>query len=829
MKLAKVYDPEKVENKIYNLWLRTGFFNPDKLPRRHKKPYCIVIPPPNITGELHMGHALNAACQDILIRWKRLQGFKTLWLPGTDHAGIATQVVVEKELKKEGKTRFDLGREKFIERAWKWVEKYGDIILEQFKKLGCSLDWSRTRFTLDKEYKKAVKTAFLNYYKKGWIYRGKKVINWCQRCQTSLSDLEIEYKEEKGKLYYIRYPLQPKASIVVATTRPETMLGDTAVAINPKDIRYKNLVGKKIILPLAEREIPIISDRLVDPKFGTGAVKVTPAHDLQDFEISLKHKLPMIQVIDENGKMVHVPIFYQGLSIFEARKKVVEDLEKLGLLEKTEDYSYQIPHCYRCESKIELIPSQQWFLKMKDLAKMAETPVKKGEIKFHPKNFERGYFDWLKNIKDWCISRQIWWGHKIPTWQCRIEMPPDKKMGFHESVVPQIFNGKISTWRLRDHNFKLGDVIAFENSQTGEIFGYGTITKVVKTTVGKIDLKDKSHYKTYKNRKELIKAFKRHNPDYEVNENTPVFAYTYTFRKITANDGGCGRVIISKEEPKKCSNCESTDLMLNTDVLDTWFSSALWPFATLGWPRKTKDLKNFYPTDVLSTDRGIINLWVARMIFSGIYFMKKIPFKRVLIHATVLTKEGKRMSKSLGTGINPINLIKKYGADATRFGITYQIMGSQDIRFVEDNIVMGKKFCNKLWNAARFVLIQTGSRNQDWISLSSQDLRKLTLADKKILKALNKTIKSVNKELENFRFGPAAHILYDFFWHDFCDKYIEESKKQADLKTKKILLYVLITSLKLFHPFIPFITEEIYQKLPLKNKKKCLMIEEWPK
>ena len=829
MKLAKVYDPEKVENKIYNLWLRTGFFNPDKLPRRHKKPYCIVIPPPNITGELHMGHALNAACQDILIRWKRLQGFKTLWLPGTDHAGIATQVVVEKELKKEGKTRFDLGREKFIERAWKWVEKYGDIILEQFKKLGCSLDWSRTRFTLDKEYKKAVKTAFLNYYKKGWIYRGKKVINWCQRCQTSLSDLEIVYKEEKGKLYYIRYPLQPKASIVVATTRPETMLGDTAVAINPKDIRYKNLVGKKIILPLAEREIPIISDRLVDPKFGTGAVKVTPAHDLQDFEISLKHKLPMIQVIDENGKMVHVPIFYQGLSIFEARKKVVEDLEKLGLLEKTEDYSYQIPHCYRCESKIELIPSQQWFLKMKDLAKMAETPVKKGEIKFHPKNFERGYFDWLKNIKDWCISRQIWWGHKIPTWQCRIEMPPDKKMGFHESVVPQIFNGKISTWRLRDHNFKLGDVIAFENSQTGEIFGYGTITKVVKTTVGKIDLKDKSHYKTYKNRKELIKAFKRHNPDYEVNENTPVFAYTYTFRKITANDGGCGRVIISKEEPKKCSNCESTDLMLNTDVLDTWFSSALWPFATLGWPRKTKDLKNFYPTDVLSTDRGIINLWVARMIFSGIYFMKKIPFKRVLIHATVLTKEGKRMSKSLGTGINPINLIKKYGADATRFGITYQIMGSQDIRFVEDNIVMGKKFCNKLWNAARFVLIQTGSRNQDWISLSSQDLRKLTLADKKILKALNKTIKSVNKELENFRFGPAAHILYDFFWHDFCDKYIEESKKQADLKTKKILLYVLITSLKLFHPFIPFITEEIYQKLPLKNKKKCLMIEEWPK
>jgi len=687
MKLPKAYEPKEVEEKIYNLWLKSGFFNPDKLPRRHKKPYTIVIPPPNITGSLHMGHALNALIQDILIRWKRMAGFKTLWLPGTDHAGIATQNVVEKELKKEGLTRFALGREKFLERAWQWKEKYGNIILEQFKKLGSSLDWSRTRFTLDKEYSKAVTAAFLHYYKKGWIYQGKRPINWCPRCQTSLSDLEIEYKEERGKLWYIRYSLQTKNYIVVATTRPETMLGDTALAVNPKDERYKKLVGKKAILPLVNREIPIIADRLVNPKFGTGAVKITPAHDLTDYEISLRHNLPMVQVISEKakiaGKKVHVPIFYQGLKILEVRKKIVEDLKKLGLLEKIEDYSLSLPKCYRCNTTLEILPSEQWFLKMKELAKMATQAVKKGRVLFIPRRWEKIYFVWLKNIKDWCISRQIWWGHKIP-----------------------------------------------------------------------------------------IKGV--------------------------------------------------------DDVLDTWFSSALWPFATLGWPKKTKDLKKFYPTDVLSTDRDIINLWVARMIFSGMKFMEKPPFKNVYIHATVLTREGKRMSKSLGTGINPINLIEKYGADATRWGISWQIMGGQDIRFVEDNIVMGRKFCNKVWNASRFVMLQIPNSKQ--IPNKFQTNSKFqTITDKKILRALDKTINSVNKDLESFRFGPASRKLYDFFWHDFCDVYIERSKLQKDKKTtQKILLYVLLNSLKLLHPFIPFITEEIYQKLPLKKKKKCLMIENWP-
>jgi len=692
--LSKVYQPKKVERRIYTLWQKSGFFNPDKLPKRHEKPFTIVLPPPNITGSLHMGHALNAVIQDILIRQKRMQGFKTLWLPGTDHAGIATQNVVEKELKKEGKTRFDLGRKKLVKRIWQWKEKYGDIILDQLKKMGASCDWSRTRFTLDEEYNKAVQRAFNHYYKKGWIYRGKRVVNWCQRCATSLSDLELEYKQERGTLWYIRYSLKDKTLskkyITVATTKPETMLGDTAVAVNPKDKRYKSLVGKKAILPLVNREIPIVANNLVDPGFGTGVVKVTPAHDLKDNRIALEHKLPIIQVIDEEGKITkEAPSPYQGLTIGRGREKVITNLKELGLITRSEAHFHQVPYCYRCDSKIEFLPSEQWFLKMDKLAKKAMAPVKKGKIKFYPKNFEKTYLDWLENVRDWCISRQIWWGHKIP-------------------------------------------------------------------------LKGES------------------------------------------------------------------------DVLDTWFSSALWPFATLGWPKKTGDLKIFYPSDVLSTARDIINLWVARMIFSGIELMGKIPFKKVVVHPIVLTRRGQRMSKSLGTGVDPLELIDKYGADATRLGLAWQITGGQDIRFVKDNIVMGRKFCNKVWNASRFVLLQTQDLE---LKERSYDLKfkvkNLTPANKKILGALKKTISSVNKDLASFRFGQAAHTLYDFFWHDFCDEYIEKSKKQLrtqELKTQtlEVLLYVLSSSLKLLHPFIPFVTEEIYQKLPIRDKKVCLIIENWP-
>ena len=683
--LPKAYNPKENEEKIYQQWEKSGFFNPDKLKvKKTAKNYSIVIPPPNITGELHMGHALNNTLQDILIRWKRMQGYKTLWIVGTDHAGIATQNVVEKQLKKEGLTRHDIGEKELIKRIWDWQEKYGDLILDQLKKIGCSCDWSRTVFTMDSNYQKAVKQTFLHYYKKGWIYKGERVINWCPRCQTSLSDLELEYKEEKSYLWYLKYPMAKDKNqfICVATTRPETMLGDTAVAVHPDDKKYKKLIGQKVILPLVNREIPIITDKMIDPEFGTGAVKVTPAHSPIDAEIAERNKLKFIQVIGQDGKITKAAgRNFEGLTVLEARKKVIDELEKQGLLEKTEDYIHQVPICYRCNSIIEPLISKQWFVKMDELAKKAIDVVKDGKIKFHPKRAEKIYFNWMNNIKDWCISRQIWWGHKIP-----------------------------------------------------------------------------------------IKG--------------------------------------------------------ETDVLDTWFSSALWPFATLGWPEQTKDLKEFYPTDVLSTARDITNLWVARMIFSGLEFMKDIPFSDVFIHPTILNKQGKRMSKSLGTGIDPLKMVDEFGADAMRFGLTYQVLHNQDIHFSEENMLMGKKFANKIWNASRFVLWQIGDLKLQIKSFKSQT--KFTKADKIILKKLSEIIQKVDSDLENFHFGQAAHSLYDFFWHDFCDKYIETAKKQDDDQTKQILAYILLNSLKLLHPFMPFVTETIYQQLPFKQKK-FLMVENWPR
>lgn len=676
----KPYDPKIVESEIYHKWEKSGFFNPDKLPGDRKKPFTIAIPPPNVTGSLHMGHSLNATIQDILIRKKRMEGFKTLWIPGTDHAGIATQNVVEKELKKEGKTRHDLGREEFLKRVWTWKEKYGNIILDQLKKLGSSCDWSRLRFTMDAEYEKAVVRAFEHYRTKGWIDRDKRVINWCVRCQTSLSDLELGYKAEKGKLWYIKYPLESDRGkyIIVATTRPETMLGDEAVAVNPKDKRYKNLVGQKAILPIKNKPIRIISDRRVDISFGTGAVKVTPAHDLLDAAIAEDHQLYTPQVIGEDGRMTkEAGEEFAGLKVLEAREKIVKELNKQGLIEKIEDYIHNVAKCYRCDSTIEPLRSMQWFLKMDELARLAMADVKKEKVKFHPKRWEKIYFDWLKNIKPWCISRQIWWGHKIP-----------------------------------------------------------------------------------------------------------------------GSDG---------------------------DVFDTWFSSALWPFSTLGWPEKTKDLETYYPTQVLSTARDIINLWVARMVFSSEEFLGKPPFKDVIIHATILAKSGKRMSKSLGTGVDPMDLIEKYGADATRFGLIWQAMGGQDIHWAEEHIAAGKKFLNKIWNASRFVLTKTEGGK-----FVLQKPKPKKEANKKILKALDDLVKNTEKQIETYEFGQALHGLYDFFWHEFCDKCLEASKKDETEETRQTLSYTLLISLKLLHPFLPHITERIWAELPIKNKN-LLMVEAWPK
>jgi len=686
MEIPKTYEPKQVETEIYNLWEKGEFFKPKKL-QKGKKPFVIVIPPPNITGSLHMGHALNNTIQDALIRYHRMNQESVLWIPGTDHAGIATQNKVEKELRKQGLTRHDLGKEKFVEKVWEWKEKYGNLILEQLKKLGCSCDWSRTRFTMDKEYAKAVEFAFLHYYKKGWIYQGPRIVNWCPRCGTAISDIEIKYVPHKTKLWYIKYQIknpmptgrQEKSEIknnnyiTVATTRPETMLGDTAIAVNPKDERYKKLVGEKAILPLVGREIPIISDRLIDKDFGTGAVKVTPAHDAVDYKLGKTHKLETINVIGENGKITENGGKYAGLKVLEARNKIVEDLKAQNFLEKEEDYEHSLAICERCESPIEPLISKQWFVKMDKLAKPAIDAVKNGKIKFTPKRYKKIYLDWMDRIEDWCISRQLWWGHKIP-------------------------------------------------------------------------------------------------------------------------------------------------LEGQEDVLDTWFSSALWPFATLGWPQKTDDLKNFYPTTLLSTAQDIIYLWVARMIFSGLEFMEKIPFQDVYIHATVLNIEGKRMSKSLGTGIDPLELIEKYGADATRLGLLYLTSREQQaIKFSEDTARASRNFCNKIWNLNRFIRIFSDKPQYE----SLKD-KKMTVADKWILSRLNSIIKSTSEKIENYQLGEAVRELYDFIWHEYADWYIEISKTQE----KNLNVFVFENILKLLHPFMPFITEHIWQTCC--GKKEALIISQWP-
>jgi len=729
--LKAIYQPEKIETKIYRQWEKSGFFNPDKLPTKRRKKFIVYMPLPNITGSLHLGHALDNGIADILIRYHRMRGKKTLWLPGTDHAGIATQYVVEKELRKEGLSRFDLGREKFINRVWQWRKKYGNIILKQLKKLGCSADWSRTRFTLNPSYSRDVLKAFIHYYQKGLIYEGLKVVNWCPSCHTSLSELELEYKEEKTKLYYLRY-----GKVIVATTRPETMLGDAAVAVHPSDKRYSSLIGQKVFLPIQNREIPIIADKAVDKNFGTGAVKITPAHDLLDFEISQRHHLPLIKVIDENGLMNENAGRYAGLKTSKAKELILQELKNQNVLVKEEPYTHRVAICSRCSSIIEPLPSKQWFLKMDELKNKAQKAVKNGWVKIIPKNFEKIYFDWLNNVKDWCISRQIWWGHQLPVWFCQNQ----------KDVSEQIKN-----------------------------------------------------FKKFKNGK----------------------------LKIENSSAESEKFVVALKRPQKCPFCKNGEMKQSTDVLDTWFSSALWPFAGLS----QKDLKKYFPGNLVSNARDILNLWDSRMIFSSLEFFKKVPFKTVLIHGTILTKEGKRMSKSLGTGIDPLAYIKNYGADALRFAVIWQAKG-QDIHWDERAVVAGKKFTNKIWNAARFILNFSNSSSLV-LNQKSLKIKPLTLADKKILLALKTTKKNVEKNLEKFKFSQALYEIYHFFWHQFCDQYIEQSKKQIldsrlQLNTQNILFKVLLESLKMLHPFLPFISEAIYQNLPSPFKKeKFLLIEKW--
>ena len=710
MELSASYNPKIAESKWYAIWEKEGLFHGDENDSRDA--YSIVIPPPNVTGNLHMGHALNNTLQDILIRWQRMNGKATCWMPGMDHAGIATQNVVERLLLKEGKTKYDLGRDEFVKRVWDWKEHSGGQIKEQLKRLGCSLDWVRERFTLDEGLSHAVRTVFVTLYKEGLIYQGYRIINWCPRCETALSDIETEYKDLAGKLYYIHYPYeQGDGHITVATTRPETMLGDTAVAVNPNDSRYAHLIGKNVILPLMNRPIPIIADEFVDPTFGTGLVKVTPAHDPNDFEMGKRHNLEEINILDKNGIINENGGAYKGLDRYQAREKVCEDLKTLGLLEKIEDHNHAVGHCYRCHTVIEPYLSKQWFVKIEPLAKEAIKVVEEGKIRFIPSNWTKIYFEWMYNIKDWCISRQLWWGHRIPAFYCK----------------------------------------------------------------------------------------------------------------------DCGYIMVELEDPAQCSMCNSKNIEQDPDVLDTWFSSALWPFSTFGWPQKTKSLEKFYPTSVLVTGFDIIFFWVARMIMMGCKFMNDVPFYDVYIHALVRDEHGQKMSKSRGNVIDPLIIMDKYGTDAFRFTLAIFAAQGRDIILSEKRIEGYSAFCNKIWNSTRFILMNLGNDFKP----EAIDANLLELFDKWILHAFNQTVKKTTQALVEYRFNDAAQTLYDFWWHEFCDWYIELSKPRIyagdSLKgtiAKQVLYFVLHEYLKLLHPFMPFITEEIWSNITANEGR--IVVAAWP-
>ncbi|GAB7388680.1 valine--tRNA ligase [Bacillaceae bacterium] len=709
--LPTKYDPKATEGKWYEYWLKGGFFHAKGDPA--KKPFTIVIPPPNVTGTLHIGHALNNTLQDILIRFKRMQGYDALWLPGMDHAGIATQARVEAKLREEGLSRYDLGREKFLEKVWEWKEKHAQIIREQWAKMGLSLDYTRERFTMDEGLSRAVREVFVRLYEKGLIYRGKYIINWDPETRTALSDIEVEYKEVKGKLYHLKYPLKDGSGYIeVATTRPETMLGDTAVAVNPEDERYKHLIGKTVILPLVGREIKIIADSYVDMEFGSGAVKITPAHDPNDFEIGLRHNLEQILVMDESGKMNENAGRYQGMDRFECRRQIVKDLEEQGFLLKVEDHVHAVGHSERSGAVVEPYLSTQWFVRMKPLAEQALKDAKENRsVQFVPERFEKIYLHWIENIRDWCISRQLWWGHRIPAWYC----------------------------------------------------------------------------------------------------------------------DDCGETIVSREDVTKCTKCGSANVRQDEDVLDTWFSSALWPFSTLGWPDETEDRKHFYPTDVLVTGYDIIFFWVARMIFTALEFTGENPFKYVLITGLVRDAEGRKMSKSLGNGVDPMDVIDRYGADAMRFMLATGSTPGNDLRFRWERVEAARNFANKIWNASRFVLMNLGDFKAGDVDLGGE----LGTADKWILHRLNETVKDVTRLLDQFEFGEVGRVLYNFIWDDLCDWYIEISKhhlygddETAKKRTKSVLVYVLDRTLRLLHPFMPFITEEIWQHLP--HEGESITVAPWP-
>lgn len=848
--LPKTYNPEEVEGEIYQKWEASGFFNPDRLEEAHDRywkaePFAMVMPPPNATGELHVGHALMLAIEDLMTRYARMSGKKALWLPGTDHAAIATQNVVERKIwETEKKTRHDLGREELLRRIENFVQETRGRIQKQIRAMGSSCDWSREKYTLSPELSLAVRTVFKQMYEKELIYRGERIVNWCPRCATTLADDEVNHKEIKGNLYYIRYPMtKGKDSLSVATTRPETMLGDTAVAVHPADSRYKKYVGGSVMLPLLNRELPVIADSAVDREFGTGVLKVTPGHDPRDFEIKERHNLEIINLFTPEGKISEQEAFdngfedYANLTAEEARKKIVQDLTDNGFLEKTEDILHTVGVCYRCETVVEPIVSKQWFvnvtkkvelknpdfqkqLKLKDMASLKEialAAVKSESIRLVPARFGKVYLQWMENLRDWNISRQIWFGHRIPVWYCGLaDETRLGEMGFYDSVVPQVFAGKTKTYRLRDHQLKIGDRLNFKNTQTGEMFGIGTITNVEQTTVDKIDLQDPDHVATYEKQEQLIERLQFHNPGYKVQANTPVFIYTYHFAPTTL-DNGCGEIIVSVEEPKQCPHCGNASLTQDPDTLDTWFSSSLWTFSTLGWPRETLDLATYHPTTILETGYDILFFWVARMVIMTGFALEDIPFHTVYLHGLVRDVEGKKMSKSKGNVLSPLAMAEKYGTDAFRLSLILGATAGNDMKIAEEKIQSYRNFVNKLWNISRFILTQIKNpRAQD----EPGEIK--TLADHWILAELQIVTTSVQKNLDNYQYGLAGEALADFTWNKLADWYLEISKIEKN--KDGILQYLLTNLLKLWHPFIPFVTEYIWFKF----FDGLLMIQEYP-
>lgn len=848
--LDKTYDHGKVEHNIYEQWLKSGYFNPDNL---KGKPYTIMMPPPNVTGTLHIGHALFVTIQDILIRWRRMQGRKTLWLPGTDHAAIATQSKVEAELyKKEKKTRHDLGREHFLKLVEDFAQNSHDIIVSQLKRMGASCDWSREAYTLDETRNLAVRTAFKNMYDSGIIYKGARIVNWDPKLQTTVSDDEIEWKEQTTPFYYLKY-----GPFTIGTARPETKFGDKYVVMHPDDARYKQYRhGQKIKLEWINGPVvaTVIKDEAIDMEFGTGVMTITPWHDATDFEIAMRHNLDKEPIIDERGLLLPIAGEFAGLHIKKARPLIVEKLQKKGLVEKIEEnYVHRVATNSRGGGLIEPQIKEQWFInvnkrftvknsKLKSIKSGTETTLKElmrsvvenGEIQIIPKHFEKIYFHWIDNLRDWCISRQIWFGHRVPVWYCGIGALP--KMGFHKDVVPQVVAGKTKTYRLRDHNLSIGDKVAFENSQTKELFGYGLIKHIEHTTVSKINLQDPAHGVTYQKVEELIEAFKKHHPQTPVIPETPVIIYTYEFRPAAAHANlGCGETIVATNEPATCPRCGCPILTQDPNTLDTWFSSGLWTFSTLGWPKNTKDLQTFHPTDVLETGYDILFFWVARMILMTTYHLGDIPFHYVYLHGLVRDKDRQKMSKSKGNVIDPLGVIDLYGTDALRFALIFSTAAGNDIPLSEDKIRGMKYFANKLWNISRFVITNLENAKFE-LQISDWQTEGLTEADKNILKKLDSAITSTTNNLEAFRLHEAAQAIYQFIWHEFADIYIEKSKEQlkddklAD-HTRAVLLHCLTVILKLLHPFMPFITEHIWgllQERKLLDKNGLLMVAQWP-